>query len=654
MRARLLATSALWLLAWPAFGQEVGDVVTFGDSLSDSGNIPGLTGGVNFPPSPPYAGNRFSNGAVFSEVLPGLLGGAFDPTLNFATGGALTGADNLNSNRPNADPESDLTSIVLPGIETQVDGFLATGGQLDEDDVVIVYGGANDVFVAAETAATLPADQIPDLVQSTAATAAQNLATSVVKLNSVGGETFILPNLPDIGATPSFTAGGADSIALGTGFTRAHNLALGEAAASLQAQTGANVVVFDISGILNDIQANPDRYGITNTTEACIDTVACVTGDQATQNQFLYFDSVHPTAGVHAQVANILATTVRAPTTIAAQGDVTLEVAEDFQRSMIESFNPIAATASATLGRDSTPAARLDTAEGKSAGEALDRLTDLFLLVDRTEGERDAREGALGYDYDVTSLTVGLRQHLDGPVSLGAALRIGAGDADIDGGQESFDHKEAQFGLGVTLGEERSYLTGFANLGYADLSDIERESGVDGVVSEGSTDGIIYGAGVAAGHLIGLGEGVRFGPLGSARYAAVDIDEYVESGPNFLNQRVEEQDDIESLVVSVGAALELGWHADKDAEAHDVRLRVTGLLEHETLNDDREIESAFVSSPTTLVTTIGAGDQTRGRVGADLGVRLTDGIDFGVGYETLIGSDDSDQHSLYARAVIAF
>jgi len=64
MRKCLLATAALCLMALPAAAQDVADVVVFGDSLSDPGNIPLLTGGLDFPPSPPYAGNRFSNGPV--------------------------------------------------------------------------------------------------------------------------------------------------------------------------------------------------------------------------------------------------------------------------------------------------------------------------------------------------------------------------------------------------------------------------------------------------------------------------------------------------------------------------------------------------------------------------------------------------------------
>ena len=638
MRARLLAASALWLLASPALAQQVGDVVTFGDSLSDPGNIPDLSGGVNFPPSPPYAGNRFSNGPVYSELLPGLLGTDYDPALNFATGGALTGQDNLNSDRPSLLPGSDLTGVVLPGIETQVDGFLAAGNQLDDDDIVIVYGGANDIFVAAEAAATLPADQIPDLVQTTAATSAGNLATSVVRLNAAGGGYFILPNLPDIGATPSFTAGGADSIALGSGFTLVHNLALDQAASGLQDQTGANIIVFDVNAIVADIQANPERYGITNTTDACIDTLACVAGDQETQDQFLYFDGVHPTAGIHAQFAQILASVISAPATIAAQGDVTLAAAEDFQRALIENLYPSGLTDAQGLS-----AADVDTAG--------DGMSDVYVQVDYIDGDRDARDGAAGYDRDLTSITLGLRHRLAGLLGLGAALRVSGGDVDVDGGQEEFEQTQVQLGLSATHGTPKTYIAAFANLGYARLADIERSSGIDQVETDATTDGFLYGAGLAAGHRFDLGL-LSIGPEASFRYSAVELDGYVEDGPAFLAQSVEDQDDIESLVASIGAVAELGLDIGGDG-TDDVTLRLSGFLDHDLEDGDRTIESAFVTSPTTLTTEVEDPDRTTGRVGASLAVSPLDGIGLAVGYEALIDSD-ADEQSIFARATLTF
>lgn len=652
MRARLMAASALWLLASPAFGQQVGDVVVFGDSLSDPGNIPGLSGGVNFPPSPPYAGNRFSNGPVYSELLPGLLGGRYDPSLNYATGGALTGSDNLNSDRSSPLPDSDLSGVVLPGIQTQVDGFIADGGQLGEDDIVILYGGANDIFVAADIAAGLPADQIPDLVRSTAATSATNLATSVVKLDAVGGDFFILPNLPDIGLTPSFSAGGEDSAALGSAFTLAHNLALNQSAVTLQDQTGANIIVFDVNGVVEDMQANPERYGLSNVTDACIEVITCVIGDQETQNQFLFFDGVHPTAGVHEQFAVILATTIRAPTTVAAQGDVTLAAGEDFQRTLIESFNPPAATASGILGERGASLG-VDTANGKTGGDAIDRPTDLFVLVDRTDRDRDERDGALGHDHDLTSVTAGLRHRTGDYLTLGAALRVGGGDADLDGDAESFEHRQAEVGVSGTLGFGASYLTALANVGYAEIRDIERRTGIAGVETDASTDGFVYGAGLAAGHRFAFADIVSLSPLASIRYSAADLDAYVESGPDFLTQRVDEQDDIESLVASIGAAIEVGLPVDDDGGL-DLGVRLSGFLEHDLEDGDRTITSSFVSGPTTLTTDVDGGDRTYGRVGLDIHAGLFDRVDLGVGYETLIDADDREEHSIFGRATVSF
>ena len=313
MKKLLLVTGTLFLMASPVTGQHVSDVVVFGDSLSDTGNIPILTssedlpGGVNFPPSPPYADNRFSNGPVYSELLPPLLGLAFDPTLNFAVGGALTGTDNLGNGRTIEGIPIDPGDVVLPGIQTQVDTFLADGGRLDHEDLVIIYGGANDVSVALGIAATLPPEEIPALVLSTAATSVQNLTDSVRKLHAAGGKRFILPDLPDLGATPNAREGGPVIRTLATGFTLAHNLELRRAVRKFRDETDAHILLFNVSALFSAIRLDPERFGITNTTDACLNTPTCAAGDVDAQNQFLFFDGIHPTTGVHETAAQILA-----------------------------------------------------------------------------------------------------------------------------------------------------------------------------------------------------------------------------------------------------------------------------------------------------------------------------------------------------------
>ena len=86
-RSRYRTRTLLLLMAlWPLFAgaQAIQALASFGDNVADPGNIPAyLAAGnaagqgpfdTNFPPSPPYFGNRFSNGPIAVEYLAGLLG----------------------------------------------------------------------------------------------------------------------------------------------------------------------------------------------------------------------------------------------------------------------------------------------------------------------------------------------------------------------------------------------------------------------------------------------------------------------------------------------------------------------------------------------------------------------------------------------------
>ncbi len=77
MRKRIDKRFWVWLLLWlvlvptvkafagqPAFNQ----IVFFGDSLSDNGNLFRIADGM-LPKSPPYFQGRFSNGFVWSEIV---------------------------------------------------------------------------------------------------------------------------------------------------------------------------------------------------------------------------------------------------------------------------------------------------------------------------------------------------------------------------------------------------------------------------------------------------------------------------------------------------------------------------------------------------------------------------------------------------------
>ena len=114
------------------YGGRFSEIVVFGDSDSDTGNVYELSGEMQ-PKSPPYFEGRWSNGPVWVEYLaerfdvaapmPSLLGGK-----NYAYAGAKTGVDG-----------SAFQGTMVPNVGTQIDQFLAGGRMLAENDLVAAF-----------------------------------------------------------------------------------------------------------------------------------------------------------------------------------------------------------------------------------------------------------------------------------------------------------------------------------------------------------------------------------------------------------------------------------------------------------------------------------------------------------------------------------
>jgi len=272
----------------------------FGDSLSDDGNVYTLTGGA-FPPSPPYA-QHFSNGPVAVDHLAGLLGIGLTPSAiggtNYAVGGATTGTDNY---LPTEYPPLGLgPALNNTGMQTQVNTFTAARPAFDPSTTLFVlWGGPND-FLLSPTPAT-------------AAQAVTNLTNEIVALESVGARNFLVPNMPDLSITPfgrSLTAEqqlGLQQLSLGFDTGLDHALA----AVRAGSPPGVDIVGFNTLGALNALLANPSAFGLSNVTDPCFNGVS-VCGDP---DQYLFWDTVHPTAHVHDILGTEFAAAVPEPQT---------------------------------------------------------------------------------------------------------------------------------------------------------------------------------------------------------------------------------------------------------------------------------------------------------------------------------------------------
>lgn len=303
LRKLLAVATATVVMACAAFNAcaTYTSITVFGDSLSDGGNDFLLTGG-NFPPAP-YA-QRFTNGPTAVEVLAGTLGLSLTPSLagghNYAYGGAETGTGNYLG------LSTGLPMFIGPGtgVLSQVQSFIAPAGFGGPQSLVVLWGGPNDLF----TALALSLDPANVILP-----AMTNIAQSVSLLYGDGARTILMPNMPNIGTTP-FGLTSGDSAGL-TGFSLAFNAFLNQTIGQLDLLfPDLNIIQFDTFATLSSAQANPGAFGFTNVTDPCFNGITVC----ADPNQYLFWDSVHPTARGHQLLgADFNAAVVPEPDTLA-------------------------------------------------------------------------------------------------------------------------------------------------------------------------------------------------------------------------------------------------------------------------------------------------------------------------------------------------
>jgi outer membrane lipase/esterase len=289
MRYSKLCVSAIALgaalLATGASAQTYGRLVVFGDSLSDNGNLFRASGGTQ-PQSPPYA-QRFSNGPVFTELLgfPNLqFFGATTGNVNNAFGGARTDIQ--------ANP---------PSLQVQLNAYLARGGRFGPDDLVTVYGGANDIFQAVQPASASPNPS--GFLGGVSTTAANNVAALAGRIAGGGAGTVAVFNLPNLGTTPQFAGGPAAQLVDVFGSATFNTRLSSQVAAAAQANTGTNFIFVDVERANAAVRTNPGAFGFSNITTPCLNPATgavCSAPDT-----FLYFDTVHPTAAGHRFLAAV-------------------------------------------------------------------------------------------------------------------------------------------------------------------------------------------------------------------------------------------------------------------------------------------------------------------------------------------------------------
>ena len=274
-----LVASLAFSAASTAADKPFSKIVTFGDSLSDTGNAFLYTGG--FYPAPPNAPGRISNGKIWVEHLADSLGIELQAEDQHAVAGARSDHGNF------------MVNFGLPlgdtGLLSQVEEFLVDAGPggADPDALYTVWIGANDIF----TTLTFGGDMNIAVYH-----AIQNTAQAVGALAGHGARHIVVANLPDLGLTPFGLALGAGFSAQLSGLTNAYNAGLEQALVALDGY-GIHTIRFDASGLIREIAPNPVAFGLVNPTDQAVDS-----GDD--ESGYLFWDGVHPTTAGHRIVAD--------------------------------------------------------------------------------------------------------------------------------------------------------------------------------------------------------------------------------------------------------------------------------------------------------------------------------------------------------------
>lgn len=337
-------------------------VVSFGDSLTDAGTYAPATSFAGNG-TPPFMGGRFTNNSetatVWVENLAKSLGlittvaemgfagtsvkcpAAANPALAstctaYAQGGARV-TDPIGIGK-------DGGALTVP-MSTQISNHLARFGGFKSTDLVILFGGNNDVFVQATTlsmqaagiqanaaAGKITADQAKGLLLDAQLAAQGELKKAALALSGYvkdqilakGAKYVMVWNLPDSSQTPYGSTLSAEGKQTLSTLVDTFNLWLRE---GLKDQP---VQLVDAHTMFKEVYNNKSKYGIANNTHPACDaakiqviTAGAITDgsslfcnstpnvpfngmrDGADANTWQFADGVHPTTGGHKVLSDL-------------------------------------------------------------------------------------------------------------------------------------------------------------------------------------------------------------------------------------------------------------------------------------------------------------------------------------------------------------
>ncbi len=263
-------------------------LVIFGDSLSDTGNI---ANGFNLPP--PYFNNRISNGLVAVDILANRLGLSAESAEQFSNGNG----DNYAVSGGNA-AGSDIEDL-----RAQLAAFRFRNPQgISNNTLVVLMIGGNDMRDARNLISQSARTQVVE-------NAIAEISSTISTLANLGAEFILVSNAPDISRIPETldianSDPGVSTRALEA--TLLFNRLLGSRISQLSSNFNGELVLFDLYSEFNRILDQPQNFGFTVINQGCFNPSSFRLNPGCDFDQYVFFDSIHPTARAHQILGNTL------------------------------------------------------------------------------------------------------------------------------------------------------------------------------------------------------------------------------------------------------------------------------------------------------------------------------------------------------------
>lgn len=490
------------------------NVVAFGDSYADIGNLFKITG--TNPATTIYPTGRFSGGTNFNDTLSGLLG---VPDFNFAVGGAKT--------------TSNVVNPFLPGFVQQVGAFALGGYRILPTDVVTLSIGGNDArqYQTGNASFGIPAGTLAG-APAAASTAAITAQSGINTLVGLGARTVVFTagdagTLPEVATNPTAQA-------IRSAFSTTYNTQM-QAYLSGIAASGVRVEYVDLGAVGAAIAANPVASGITGV----VCPAACVGNPQLQAQYSYYVDALHLTSAAFAWVGTYIDNRLNAPATFAAQGDLGMIATGGFVSTMFNRLDlfgadpgpsivsaPVYAPGRVTKG----PLVAAPVAPPPSS-------FSVYILANGGYGSRRYNGASAGYSYDSLGGTIGAEYRWGRQGIVGAAFQYSDSTSRFYTGLGKTDLQSYQFGLYGAWTQSNFFAQGVFSYGFQDYRNTRSGVLLGNLLSKPS--GTSVAAGGKVGYLFDLPFSLSFfgseardrlGPIGGLTYASSRVNGYTENG----------------------------------------------------------------------------------------------------------------------------